>query len=580
MSASPPTRSWRWFASLIRPWYGRLSVAAVSLCASSGLNLLIPYLGGRSIDAAFVEKSLGGLNRLAFICVGVFAAIAALNFLESWLLQSASARMLRDLRGRLHSHLLTLTPAFYDSRRTGELLSRLNTDVALLSLVLTRDLVNGLQRTLTLVGALAILLSVHLRLTGVMLATVPPIIAAAVLFARRIEKITEKQQDLLAESLVAAEESLSGIRTVQAFGREPEERARYGDRLRMLLGIEMKDAVAWGLFHSVVLFLSGCAIGVVLWYGLVLAAQGRLTHGQIASFVFYTLVVATSVGSLTSLYGRLAAAGGATRRLREILDTPPVVADAPGAKPLARPAGQVRFDNVRFQYPSTDRPALDGVSLAVASGEMLALVGPSGAGKTTIASLLLRFHDPLSGAVTLDGQDIREVRMADLRAAIGFVPQDVFLFGGTVAENIRYGRPGATDAEVKAAAEAAHAAEFVGKLPKTWETVVGERGVRLSAGERQRIAIARVFLKDPAIVVLDEATSALDAESESLVQKAFERLFQGRTTIVIAHRLATVRRATSVAVLDGGKVAEQGKHEVLLANGGLYRRLCELQMLA
>ncbi|MEK7469066.1 MAG: ABC transporter transmembrane domain-containing protein [Planctomycetota bacterium] len=580
MSASPPTRNGRWFASLVRPYSVRLAVAAVSLCASSGLNLVFPYLVGQSIDVAFVSKSIGGLNSFALVFVGLFAVSASLDFLESWLIQSAAARMLRDLRGRLQAHLLTLTPAFYDARRTGELLSRLNTDVGILGGVLTRDLVNGLQRSLILAGALAILLSVHLRLTGIMLAAVPPIIAAAVLFARRIEKVSEREQDLLAETNVAAEEALSGIRTVQSFAREPEERSRYGEKLRLLFGIQMKSAVAWGLFHSLVQLLAGCAIGLVVWYGLRLAAQDRLSHGQLASFLLYTVAVATSVGSLTSLYGRLAAAGGATIRIREILNTTPAVADAPDAKPLAHSKGEVSFNAVRFQYPSADRPALDGVTLAVASGEMLALVGPSGAGKTTLASLLLRFHDPISGAVMVDGQDIRSLKVADLRAAIGFVPQDVFLFGGTVAENIRYGKPGATEAEVKAAAEAAHAAEFVAKLPKGYETIVGERGVRLSAGERQRIAIARVFLKDPVIVLLDEATSALDAESESLVQKAFERLFQGRTTIVIAHRLATVRKATGVAVLEAGRVAEQGRHEELLAKGGLYRRLCELQMLA
>lgn len=569
---------WRWYASLIRPYTGRLLVAAGSLLLSGSVTLLVPAVAGRAVDAALIERSLGDLNTIMLGLIVLFAISAALDYLESWLIQSAAARMLAGLRGRLHAHLLSLPPSFYDARRTGELLSRLNADVGTLGDALTRDLVNALQRTVVLAGSLAILLSMHPRLTGVMLLALPPLVAAAVVFARRIERLSEKEQEALAESNVAAEEALSGIRTVQAFAREPEERRRYGKLIDAWLALEFRSSRTWALFHAVVAFAGFSAFVLVLWYGAALVVQGGLTAGALTAFLLYTMTVATSVGSLTNMFGRLKSASGATVRVREIFDTAPGIADPPGAAALPRPRGEVAFRDVRFAYPSApDRAAVDGVSLEIRPGEVVALVGPSGGGKSTLASLLLRFHDPSSGTVTLDGADLRTLRLADLRGAIGLVPQDVFLFGGSVAENIRFGRPDATDAEVEAAARSACAAEFIGRLPSGYATLVGERGVRLSTGERQRIAVARVFLKNPAVVILDEATSALDAASEHLVQQAFGRLFEGRATLVIAHRLATVRKATRVVVLERGKVVEQGTHDALFAAGGLYRRLCELQ---
>ncbi len=555
-------------------------MAGVALLLSGGVSLLLPAVAGRVVDAALTDKSLERMRAIVLGLIGLFAVAGALDFVEHYALRSAAARMLRDLRVRLHGHLLGLSQGFFESQRVGDLLSRLGTDVATLGSTLTDHLVGGAQQALVLAGALAILLATNAGLTGVMLLAVPPVVIAAVLFGMRFEKLSKQEQEALAEANVVAEESLAGIRTVQAFAREGLERARYAEKQDRAYAISLREARVWGAFGGVVSFLAFSALTLVLWRGGTLVVGGRLTAGELTSFLLYTATVAGAVGSLTALYGSFRRAAGATERVRGLLATAPGIADAPDARPLPRPRGHVAFRGVRFVYPSADgKPAVDGVDLDAPPGTCVALVGPSGAGKSTLVSLLLRFHAPQSGAVTVDGEDVARIRLADLRGAIGLVPQDIFLFGGTVAENIRYGRPGASDADVRAAAEAAQAHGFVSALPKGYGTVVGERGVRLSAGERQRIAIARVFLADPPIVVLDEATSALDSESERLVQLAMERLFRGRTSLVIAHRLATVRRATRVVVLRSGRIAEEGTHDELFARGGLYRNLCELQML-
>ncbi|MCI0340619.1 MAG: ATP-binding cassette domain-containing protein [Planctomycetales bacterium] len=571
----------RWFLGLARPYRGGLAGAFAALVVSGGVSLLLPAVAGSVVDAAIVEKSLERLETVILAMIGLFAVSGALSFVEHYTLRAVAARLLRDLRVRLHGHLLGLSMGFFESQRVGDLLSRLNADVETLGSLLTDHLLSGTQQALMLLGAVAILVAVHPALTGVMLLAVPPVVVAAVLFGMRLEKLSKRRQEAVAEANVAAEESLAGIRTVQAFAREPLERERYGARQESAVAVALRAARAWGAFGGVVSFLAFSALTLVLWRGGTLVIREELTAGQLTSFLLYTATVASAVGSLTAFYGSVRQAAGATDRVRKLLETPAGVADGPDARPMAsRPRGHVTFREVRFRYPSADgRAAVDGVTLEIAPGTCLALVGPSGAGKTTLVSLLLRFHDPQEGAVLVDGEDARRLRLGDLRASIGLVPQEIFLFGGTVAENIRYGRPAASDAEVRVAADAAQAHGFISALPKGYETLVGERGVKLSAGERQRIAIARVLLKDPPIVVLDEATSALDSESERLVQLAFEKLLAGRTTLVIAHRLATVRRADRVAVLKAGAVVEEGTHESLLARGGLYRHLCELQML-
>ena len=509
-------RALGWLTTLVRPYRGRLAFAALALVASGAVSLVLPAVAGTVVDAALVEENLDRLGTVIGGLFVLFAVSAAFDFFETYLLRSTAARILRDLRVKLHGHLLTLTPSFFEKERVGDLISRLSTDVTAIGQVLTRDLVGALQQTLILVGSLTILATLHPRLTGVMLLAVPPVVVVAVLFGLRFEKLSKAHQKRAADATVAAEESLAGIRTVQSFGREALERARYLGLTNAALELALRLARAWGAFGALVGFFSFSAFALVLWYGGRLVIEDELTPGDLTSFLLYTLMVAGAVGTITSVYGALKSAAGATARVRELLDTDPAIQDPDSPVELGRPRGRVELSGISFAYPTKpDQLAVADVDLRIEPGQVVALVGPSGSGKSTLATLLLRFHDPTRGRVLLDGTDLRDLRLADVRAAIGLVSQEVFLFGGTVEENIRYGRPEATDDEVREAARAAHAHDFVSRLPDGYATVVGERGVRLSAGERQRVSIARVLLEDPAVVVLDEATSALDAESST-----------------------------------------------------------------
>lgn len=569
----------RWLAGLAAPYRGRLAIAFLSMLLTGAAGLVVPRFAGQAVDAVLVERSVAGLRLWILTLVGLYVAVAVLDYLEAYLLRSTAARVLRDLRQRLHTHLLSLSPAFYERERVGELVSRLSADIGTIGEVLTGSIVGAAQQGFVLAGALVLMVWIHPLLTGVMLLAIPPIAVAAVLFGTRFARLSKERQDLVAQSTVAAEESLAGIRTVQAFGREALERERYGRSIDAVLALSLRLAHLWGAYQALVSMLAFTAVTLVIWYGASLLLADELTPGELTSFMLYTGSAGAAIASLTHVWGSLKGAAGSTRRVRDLLATAPLVADPPAPRALVAPRS-FAFEGVSFAYASNpDTLALDSVSLCAAPGDVIALVGPSGGGKTTLASLLVRFYDPQRGSVRVGGVDVREVRLADLRAAIGYVTQDVFLFGGTVAENLRYGKPDATPDELRAAAEAAHALAFVEALPDGFETVLGERGVRLSAGQRQRLAIARVILENPGIVVLDEATSALDAESEHAVGQAFERLLEGRTTLVIAHRLATVRRATAVVVLDAGRIVEQGTHDELLAANGTYRRLCALQML-
>jgi subfamily B ATP-binding cassette protein MsbA len=530
------------------------------------------------IDAAFVARDADLLNRMAFLLIGLFAVQALFSFLRTYLLAYTGERVVADVRTEVYSHLTMLPVTFFANRRVGELTSRLASDVSVIQTVTTGSLTELLRQSIILVGGIIIIAVTNPRLTLVMLGIIPVVILAATYYGRYVRKMSTRVQDRLAEANSVLNESLAAIRIVQSFVREQYERTRYRDKIKDALEIAVRRAVASGGFIGFIILVVYSGIVIVLWVGSRMVVTGQITAGELIAFVLYTFIVGGSIGGMSELYGQFQNAIGATRRVFEILDTNPEIRDPENAQPLPEVRGHVRMADVAFTYPDErNLPVLKGVNVEAKPGEVIALVGPSGAGKSTLVTLLPRFYDVTSGEITVDGHDIRSVRLADLRNAIGMVPQETTLFGGTIRENIAYGKLDASDEEIEAAARAAHAHEFIKEFPEGYDTVVGERGVKLSGGQRQRIAIARALLKDPAILVLDEATSSLDSHSERLVQDALDLLMQGRTTFVIAHRLSTVRRADRIVVLEGGEIVEEGAHEELLAKGGLYKRLYDTQ---
>jgi len=563
----------------IRPFAARLVVALSCLVASAGIALAFPQIVRYLLDAAFVSADGEMLNSIAIWLLILFAIQAVLNFVQVYLLTSTAEMVIAELRQELFAHLVHLSPGFFTERRTGELTSRLSADTTVLQTVLSYNLSEFARQTLFLIGGIVLLTLTHPLLTATTLAVVPLVVGAAFLFGRALRRASTGVQDRIAEATGTADEAFSQIRTVQSFVREAEEVRRYGIHVADVIAAAIKRARIRGTFFGTLTFSGFGAVVAVLWQGGRLVLEGSLTPGALVSFLLYALYVAGAIGSLASLFGAYQEAVGAARRVFDLLEAESSVRESVTPTRLAQPVrGEVSIENVTFRYSPTLPEVLHSVSLKISAGEVVALVGPSGAGKTTMASLLARFWDVTGGRIVFDGVDIRDLALAELRGAIGIVPQEPTLFSGTIRENIAYAAIGADGSRppeeaVHAAAKAAHAEEFIDRLPDGFDTRVGERGVKLSGGQRQRIAIARVFLKDPALLILDEATSSLDHESERLIEEAMEQLMRQRSTLIIAHRLSTVLRADRVVVLDRGVIVEEGKHSDLLAAEGVYSRL-------
>ena len=563
----------------LRPYRGRTILALLSLLVAAGTVLAFGACLRALIDRGFAQGRPDILNYAlaSLLAVAVVLAIAsgARFYLVSWL----GERVVGDLRRDLFDHVVRLGPAWFEVKRSGDVMSRISADAQLIEQVIGSSASVALRNTLMCLGGVVMLVVTNPKLALWTLAVVPLTVIPIIVFGRQVKALSREAQARMGEMVSEGAETLDGVRTVQAFAQEDRAALRFGEATERSFVAATRRVSRRAIMTTLVIFIVFSAVGFLLWMGGHDVLTGRITAGDLSAFVFYAVLVASSGGAISETIGDLQRASGAAERLAELRAEPPSIAEPANPKPLPRPVqGAVSFENVSFRYPTrTDSLALDRFDLDVKPGETVAIVGPSGAGKTTAFNLLLRFYDPEQGTIRLDGIDIRQLALRDLRRALATVPQDPTLFSTSVAENIRYGRPEASDAQVRAAAEAASALSFIEALPQGFATDLGARGVRLSGGQRQRIAIARALLCDPAVLLLDEATSALDAESELAVQQALDRLMQERTTLVIAHRLATVQKADRILVIDQGRVVDVGKHADLVRRGGLYARLAELQ---
>jgi ATP-binding cassette subfamily B protein len=566
-------------APYVARYRGRAFLAFIALTIAALTTLIVPIAVRRMIDFGFSPEGIAMINSYFSVMIAVVAVLAGASASRHYLVMTIGERVVADLRRHVFAHLISLSPAFFDSARSGELISRLTADTTQIKAAVGSSISVALRNMMLFIGATAMMVITSPRLSGFVVLAIPLIVIPLVAFGRWVRRLSRGAQDTLAEATAYASELVGAIRTVQAYTAEKLANARFGGEVEQAYAAARSSTKARSVLTGIIIFIVFSSVVAILWVGSHDVAIGAITQGRLGQFILYAAFAAAALGQLSEVWGEVSAASGAAERLFEILHVKSSITVPVAPRALPKPArGDVAFDNISFAYPTRpDTLAVDGVSLSVRAGEKVAIVGPSGAGKSTLFHLLLRFYDPLSGTISFDGVPIRDADPREVRAQIALVPQDSVAFATSARENIRFGRPDASDAEVERAADLAHAGEFIRRLPGGFEAHLGERGVTLSGGQRQRIAIARAILRDAPLLLLDEATSSLDAESETLVQTALEELMRHRTTLVIAHRLATVLSCDRIMVMDQGRIVEQGTHASLVAANGLYARLARLQ---